>query len=142
MKTEVNPRYSIGQFAMQVHLTPATLRYYESLGLLKPRRDQAQRRYYQSDDLAWVAFLRHLKGTGMTMSELQQYVKLRAQGNRTINQRVALLKKVKKTGLTKIKELESNLMMVQHKLDWYQGKQQGTITDDEDFAHYLAQFKE
>lgn len=47
MKTVSKTQYTISQFAALVNLTPDTLRYYESLGLLKPKRGQAQRRYYE-----------------------------------------------------------------------------------------------
>ena len=44
MKTVSKTQYTVSQFAALVNLTPDTLRYYESL---KPKRDQAQRRYYE-----------------------------------------------------------------------------------------------
>lgn len=142
MKTVSKTQYTISQFAALVNLTPDTLRYYESLGLLKPKRDQAQRRYYEKQDIAWIDFLRHLKGTGMTMTELQKYVRLRAQGDQIIKERISLLQKVEAKGQLKIKQLNQNLRIVQHKLDWYQAKLQGKIAEYEDFGSYLAKFKE
>jgi DNA-binding transcriptional MerR regulator len=83
--------YRIGQFATKVGLSAYTLRYYEQEGLLLPHRDANDQRYYTEQDVKWLIFILHLKGTGMTMSQLKTYVKLRAQGDATIDQRLTLL---------------------------------------------------
>ena len=57
--------YSIGEFSKMIGLPVSTLRYYENEGLLKPDRDENNLRVYTDQDLKWVTFLLHLKGTGM-----------------------------------------------------------------------------
>lgn len=70
-------KYSIGEFAEKVGLTTYTLRYYEKQQLILPKRDENGRRYYDEVDIKWMGFILHLKGTGMLMSEIQEYVELR-----------------------------------------------------------------
>ena len=53
--------YSIRAFGDLFGLTPATLRYYESLGLLKPQRAVNQRRYYTKMMLTGCVFCCILK---------------------------------------------------------------------------------
>lgn len=77
----------------------------------------------------------------MRMGELKDYVTWRAQGDETIPQRVALLSRVKTNAEDEIKELEANLEVVRHKIDWYQGKLDATIDEDENFEHYLRRFQ-
>ncbi|BDR59350.1 MerR family transcriptional regulator [Xylocopilactobacillus apicola] len=138
---EVTQKYSIGEFAQQVGLSPYTLRYYENEGLVKPKRDEADRRYYDETDRRWVAFLLHLKGTGMSITQLKTYVKLRAQGDATIPARLQLLGEVKQKCLDEIAQVEENLTVLNRKMDWYAEKMAGSIPDDEDFERYLARFR-
>ncbi len=88
-------QYKIGEFAKLVGLSTYTLRYYEDQGLIMPQRDAAGVRFYTLEDVKWVGFILHLKGTGMRITELKQYVALRAQGDATIEARKALLQKNK-----------------------------------------------
>ncbi len=81
----------IGEFAQKTGLSVHTLRYYEQEGLLTPARNQANRRMYTEQDLAWVAFIRRLKATGMPLGEIRRFAQLRAQGGATTAPRLAML---------------------------------------------------
>ena len=129
--------YRIGEFATKVGLSTYTLRYYEQVGLLLPHRDANGQRYYTNDDVKWLIFILHLKGTGMTMTLLKTYVRLRAQGDATIKQRLTLLHDVAADAHAQIRALQNNLAVLEHKIDWYQGKVDATIAEDESFEAYL-----
>ncbi|QFP79413.1 MerR family transcriptional regulator [Latilactobacillus graminis] len=137
----VEQQYRIGAFAKLVGLSTYTLRYYEEQGLIKPQRDPAGDRFYTLEDVKWVGFILHLKGTGMRITELKRYVELRAQGDQTIKMRKALLQKTKAQAEAEIAELEANLQVLTHKIDWYDGKLKQTIDQSEDFETYLARFE-
>lgn len=134
--------YKISEFGKLVGLSAYTLRYYEEQGLIKPRRDTAGLRYYTLDDVKWVGFILHLKGTGMRINELKTYVQLRAQGDQTIEQRRALLQKTKSDAEADLAELQAHLKVLSHKIDWYDGKVAKTINDDESFEMYLQRFND
>ncbi|CAM2746408.1 MerR family transcriptional regulator [Fructilactobacillus fructivorans] len=138
---EGNKKYSIGEFSKVVGLTSYTLRYYEREGLIIPNRDKNGRRYYTEQDISWIGFLLHLKGTGMSMNEIEEYIKLRAQGDSTIEQRKDLLKRVRKNSLSQIDEMKMHLKVLSHKIDWYEGKLDHTISDSEGFSEYLKRFE-
>lgn len=135
-------KYHIGQFSQLTHLSPATLRYYEQEGLLAPKREVSGQRFYTDADRRWVEFILHLKGTGMTMTELKEYVSLRAQGDKTIPSRLALLKNVQQNAMRQLEELTNNIELLNQKIAWYEEKQNQTISDDESFAAYLERIKE
>lgn len=132
-------KYSIGEFAQKVGLTTYTLRYYEKQKLILPKRDENDRRYYTNEDIRWIGFLLHLKGTGMLMNEIKEYVQLRSQGDSTIEKRRELLDKVKKRSLAQIEEMKVHLNILSRKIDWYDGKLDKSI--NESFADYLKKFK-
>lgn len=83
--------YSIGEFSQLVGLPIDTLRFYEKQELVFPRRDSSNRRCYTDNDIAWVEFIKRLKDTGMSIRSMQEYAKLRYQGDETIPQRLQLL---------------------------------------------------
>lgn len=130
-------QYRIGEFAAKVGLSTYTLRYYEQEGLLLPQRDDNGQRYYTEADVRWLIFILHLKGTGMSMAQLKTYVRLRAQGDPTIPERLALLRDVRSEAQAQIRALQNNLAVLSHKVDWYQGKVDSTIAADESFEEYL-----
>lgn len=132
-------KYSIGEFAEKVGLTTYTLRYYEKQQLILPKRDENGRRYYDEVDIKWMGFILHLKGTGMLMSEIQEYVELRKQGDSTIEARKELLANVKKRSLAEMEERKHHLEVLSRKIDWYDGKLNHEV--DESFEEYLKRFQ-
>lgn len=134
-------QYKIGEFAKLVGLSTYTLRYYEDQGLIMPQRDAAGVRFYTLEDVKWVGFILHLKGTGMRITELKQYVALRVQGDATIEARKALLQKAKAQAEAELAERQANLQILTRKIDWYDGKLDQGIDQVESFETYLQRFE-
>ena len=130
-------QYSIRAFADIFGLTPATVRYYESLGLISPQRSVNQRRFYTEKDVDWMRFILHLKNTGMSMEQLQQYVLLRSQGDVTIAERLELLLQTRDDFLQQQAKLQKHLQILNDKIEWYQRRQQGLLSEQVSFAKYL-----
>lgn len=130
-------QYSIRAFADIFGLTPATVRYYESLGLISPQRSVNQRRFYTEKDVDWMRFILHLKNTGMSMEQLQQYVLLRSQGDVTIAERLELLLQTRDDFLQQQAKLQKHLQILNDKIEWYQRRQQGFLSEQMSFAEYL-----
>jgi len=133
-------QYWIGEFSKLVGLSAYTLRYYEDQDLILSQRDENGVRYYTAEDIRWIGFILHLKGTGMRLNELKRYVQLRAQGDGTIAERRAMLQKVKDDAEADIAELQMHLKVLSRKIDWYDGKTDHTIPDTESFHDYLQKF--
>lgn len=139
---ETQRHYRIGEFAKLVGLSTYTLRYYEDQGLVKSQRDENGVRYYTDEDIRWVGFILHLKGTGMRLNDLKRYVKLRAKGDATIPERRAMLQKTKDDAEADIAELQMHLQVLSRKIDWYDGKVDQSIADSESFHDYLQRFND
>jgi len=85
---------NIREFAEHTGLTAHTLRYYERVGLMGDvGRDENGYRVYGPQDAQWVGFLHHLRETGMSIREMERYCALRAQGDGTLANRLALLER-------------------------------------------------
>lgn len=113
------------------------MRFYETQGLIKPHRNSSGRRFYTEDDIDWMKFLLHLKGTGMAIADLKTYVNLRSQGDETIPARLALLKKTKQDFLKQFEQVQHHLQILNDKINWYEEKQAGLAGEQESFAAYL-----
>ena len=73
-------------------IRPHTLRYYEEIGLIRRvGRDSSGIRDYSGEDLRWLEFLVRLRATGMKISKMQEYARLRYQGDETAHERKNLL---------------------------------------------------
>jgi len=67
----------IGELAIKAGVTPRTIRYYESLGLLKPsEREGAGFRYYTEIELAKLDKIDCLKSLGLTLEEIASVIDL------------------------------------------------------------------
>ena len=70
-----------------------TLRYYESIGLIKDiKRNSAGKRIYSEQDLKWLEVIIRLRATGMNISKMKEYANLRHMGDETIVDRKNIMK--------------------------------------------------
>lgn len=67
----------IGELAQKAGVTPRTIRYYETLGLLKPNQRQGTGfRYYTDIELARLHKIDCLKALGLTLEEIASIIDL------------------------------------------------------------------
>jgi DNA-binding transcriptional MerR regulator len=122
--TETPPRertLSISEVSARTGLSPDTLRYYEKAGLLRPvgRSSSGQRRY-AADDMDWIAFLLRLRETGMSIADMQRYAELRARGEATLAERLAVLREHRARLHERIRTLRANGRALDDKINTYE----------------------
>jgi len=71
--------YSIGELAREFDVTPRAIRFYESEGLLAPRRD-GQRRIYTPRDRTRLKLTLRGKRLGLTLSEIRGLIDMYEPG--------------------------------------------------------------
>jgi DNA-binding transcriptional MerR regulator len=77
----LTPLLKIGELAKQSQVAVATLRYYEGLGLLEPvRRSPSGYRFYSSESVQQVHFIKKAQTLGFTLSEIQKLQGVRIVG--------------------------------------------------------------
>ncbi|HRX60552.1 MAG TPA: MerR family transcriptional regulator [Candidatus Competibacter sp.] len=111
---------SIGELSRLSGVSPHTLRFYEAEGILKPAGRAANgHRRYRREDILWLEFVLRLKLTGMPLAEIKQYAVLRAQGEETLQLRLAMLKLHRERLVTKIEELSTCARALDDKIHTY-----------------------
>lgn len=111
---------SIGELSRLSGLSAHTIRFYEAAGVLKPaERASNGHRRYRSDDVLWLEFVLRLKLTGMPLAEIKQYALLRAQGESTLQPRLAMLKLHRERLVAKMAELSDCANALDEKIRTY-----------------------
>jgi|SRR5699024_8834584 len=112
--TEVSKKYG---------LSADTLRYYERIGLIpKINRNKRGVRDITEEDCRWVEFIKCMRGSGLSIESLIEYVKLFQEGNSTINARKEILIEQRNQLADRIKEMQSTLDRLDKKIDGYEEK--------------------
>src|SRR5699024_10441510 len=113
-------QYTIGMVAKKVELSIDTLRYYEKLGLITPQRKTNGHRFYVKADLEWLAFIKRVKETGLSLKEIQRYAQLRKAGHTTLHERMSLLERQVEHLNREKEQLDQNIAFIQNKIALYQ----------------------
>lgn len=110
----------VGDLAKKTGLSAHTIRYYERIGLLPYAfRDHSGHRHYAEDILVWVEFINRLKTTGMPVRDMLKYAALRDGGAATEAARCDLLVEHRQNVRERVAELQSNLQILDAKIDGY-----------------------
>jgi len=110
----------IAQVAKIVRLKPHTLRYYENIGLIKDvRRNASGHRIYSETDITWLEFINRLRSTGMKISKMIEYTRLRNLGDETVSERKKILQDHLTAVDAEMKKLSEVRSYVAMKIDYY-----------------------
>ena len=117
--------YSIQEVCRKTGLTAHTLRYYEKEGLLTGvARSAGGFRQYSDEDMEWLGLICCLKNTGMPLQEIARFVQLAHQGDRTLEERVELLKEHREKLIARMEEMQKYLEKITWKVNFFSGKLQ------------------
>lgn len=121
--------YSIGEFSKVTGLGIHALRYYEHENLIIPLRNASNRRRYSEKDIAWIAFIKRLKATGMPIKEIKKYAVLRAKGDVTLSERMEMLIQHRQSLNEQISRLQEHEAMLDEKIAFYRQEIEGHRED-------------
>jgi DNA-binding transcriptional MerR regulator len=115
------PTLTIAEVAERTGLTHDTLRYYEKAGLIeRVGRTTGNQRRYDAADLAWLEFLLRLRETGMPIADMQRFAQLRAEGDVSVADRLAMLRGHRAELADRIRTLRRNAATLDDKIDYYE----------------------
>ncbi|MCG2784314.1 MAG: MerR family transcriptional regulator [Anaerolineae bacterium] len=102
-------------------LSSDTLRYYERIGLLPTvTRTESGIRDYSELDLRRVDFVKCMRGAGLPIEVLIDYMELIQQGDGTIEARKEILVEQRDLLASRIAEMQKTLDLLNHKIEVYE----------------------
>lgn len=104
--------FTITELASELAITPRTIRFYETKGLITPRRAGTTRVYSRRDRARMILILRG-KRLGFSLREIKEYLDLYAVDTTQVEQLRVLLKGVRK----RAHELEEQRVALEATLD-------------------------
>ncbi|MBQ6645434.1 MAG: MerR family transcriptional regulator [Clostridia bacterium] len=112
--------YTIQEVSRKTGLSTHTLRYYEKEGLLNGvERSKGGFRQYAQKDIEALGLICCLKNTGMSLDEIARFVRLASEGDRTLSERVSMLRQHREKVLARMTEMQKHLDKVTRKLERY-----------------------
>ena len=111
----------IAEVSERYGLSSDTLRYYERIGLLPTvTRTESGIRDYSELDIRRVEFIKCMRGAGLPIEVLIDYVGLVQQGDQTIEARKEVLKEQRKLLMMRMQEMQKTLDILEHKIEVYE----------------------
>ncbi|MFF0137170.1 MerR family transcriptional regulator [Streptomyces sp. NPDC005227] len=115
------PTLTIAQVVERTGLSHDTLRYYEKAGLIeRVGRTTGNQRRYAAADLAWLEFLIRLRGTGMSITDMQRFAGLRSRGDGSVPDRLAMLREHRADLADRMRALRRNAAALDDKIHHYE----------------------
>lgn len=110
-------RFQIGEMAAVNHTTVKTLRYYDQIGLFRPRfvDPNSGYRYYEAEQFERLNTIQYLKTMGLSLAEIKQHLDRRSitdfkqllqKQEGAIDQQIQMLQAIKRRFKSRITDLE------------------------------------
>lgn len=117
---------TIAEVSKKYDMSADTLRYYERIGLLPSvRRSKSGIRDFSEEDCRWVEFIKCMRGAGLPIETLIEYISLFQQGESTIETRKALLIEERDNLINRISAMQETLEKLNYKIDNYDSLMRG-----------------
>lgn len=98
-----------------------TLRYYERIGLIPSvNRKTSGVRDYTEEDCRWVEFAKCMRGAGLQIEALIEYVSLVQMGDGTNEARIRILVEQRDRLAAKMEEMRQTLDRLNYKIERYE----------------------
>ena len=116
---------TIAEVSKKYDLTADTLRYYERIGLLPVvNRTSGGNRDYTDEDCGWVEFIKCMRGAGIEVEALIDYIVLHKQGDSTAEARKQILIEQREKLCSRMADMQKTLDKLDYKIDvFYSGVQ-------------------
>ena len=119
--------YTIKEAAALTGLPASTLRYYESIGVIAPisRGASSKHRVYDEDDLDQLMWVACLAATGMSVSDMRQYVANGLLGPSAAGEQIDLLAEQERRLALEAEHIALRQRYVRLKIDYWHAVQAG-----------------
>lgn len=112
---------TIAQVSKLYDISADTLRYYERIGLIpKVNRNKNGIRNYTEQDCGWVQFIKCMRGAGVQVEALIEYVSLFQQGEATRETRKHILIEQREQLIERMANMQETLNRLNSKIEHYE----------------------
>ena len=112
--------YTIGEMAEKVGIPVTTLRYYDDQGLFPfLERTEGGIRIFKDEDYRWIKIVRSLKRTGMSLSDIRDFMNMSMEGDETIEQRLEMYRHQREQVRERMADLQEMLDILDYKCWFY-----------------------
>lgn len=121
---------TIAEVSKKYDLTADTLRYYEKIGLLNnvPRTESGIRNY-DENSCRRIEFIKCMRGAGVEIEVLIEYMSLFEKGKSTVKARKKLLEEQREKLLEKQKNINETVDRLNYKISLYEEIEAGKRKD-------------
>ena len=110
----------INEVSKLYDISADTLRYYERIGLIPPvTRNESGIRDYSEADCTWVQFAKCMRGAGLSVESLIEYVTLFGEGDQTRAARKEILIEERAKLMERMAQMQETLDKLNWKIDNY-----------------------
>lgn len=111
---------TISEVSKKYELSQDTLRYYEKVGAIPPvHRTKSGVRDYTEEDCGWVDLVKCMRGAGLSVEVMAEYVRLQLQGDETIPQRRQLLVDQRDQLTAQLQVIQDTMKRLNYKISRY-----------------------
>ena len=111
---------NIAEVSQKYAMSADTLRYYERIGLIPPvNRNKNGVRDYTEEDCRWVEFAKCMRGAGLQIEALIEYVALYQQGDDTSEARREILIEQRRQLAERLSDMQKTLERLNFKIEVY-----------------------
>ena len=111
---------TIAEVSKKYEISADTLRYYERIGLIPSvRRKENGIRDYSDTDCGWVEFIKCMRGAGIQVEALIEYVSLFQQGDGTQEARKQILLEQREHLAARMEDMKQTLARLDKKIAHY-----------------------
>lgn len=123
--------YTVKEVAERLKMNPHTIRFYTDRDLIPGlKRDKNNVRMFDEDSVAWLLGVKYLRDCGMTLESIKRYVELCLDGNKTLPERIEIVRQQKENIENQLKDLMNCAKYLDDKLALYQKLIDGEISVD------------
>ena len=127
---------TIAEVSRRYELSADTLRYYERIGLIPPvPRTSGGIRDYDETSCQWIELMKCMRGAGVQIEALIEYVALFQQGDEKVDARKAILVEQREQLMARMEEMQASLDRLNDKIERYE---QGLMTKERQLRHGIT----
>jgi len=114
---------TISEVSEKFDIPQDTLRYYERIGLIpRVNRNKSGIRDFTKTDCNWVEFIKCMRGAGLPIEVLIEYVALFQQGDETLHARKELFVEQRRLLLKRMEDMQKTLERLDYKIAIFEDK--------------------